>query len=146
MARRLAQSKARAESRVCGRILALLLHGMRSARTACAPLLLVLLAATGCSAWYEMDPPKTGVALEPDQQSRLTLDDGTKLKVSGLRVEGDTMRFHPKEDSLLSALAASRVVRYEQKDDDILGTVLLAGAIGAGIYFAFVIIRALGME
>ena len=129
MARRLARSKAAAEGSACGGI-----------RGAVALLLVsVLVLESGCSAWNRMAPPKDGFTSKPTQRQRITLEDQSKIEVTGLRVDGDTVRFEPgKNAGTMHALPTASMVRYEERHFDPVGTVLITAAVGAAVFYGLI--------
>jgi hypothetical protein len=113
----------------------------RLGRAVCAVLVVAQLALlTGCSSWNRMAPPKPGYATSPTRLSRITLDDQSQIQVHGLRVDGDTLRFAPaKGADSLHALAAIRMVGYEERHLNWVNTTLLVVGIAGTLYLGLLI-------
>jgi hypothetical protein len=97
---------------------------------------LVLVSASGCSRWQRFAPPPSGYSVPPERSIRLTLEDDSQVRVRGLRVDGDTLRFVQDGDSI--ALGSRSVVGYEFKRFDAVGTVVLVAAIGGLVYLGLI--------
>jgi hypothetical protein len=99
---------------------------------------LVLVSASGCSRWQRFAPPPSGFSVPPGRSVRLTLEDDSQVRVRGLTVDGDTLRFVQDGDSL--ALGSRSVVGYELKRFDAVGTVVLVAAIGGLAYLGLIVL------